>query len=326
MELEGLHHISAITGNASLNVAFYTEVLGLHLVKKTVNQDDVSAYHLFYGDNIGHAGTELTFFDWPQAGPNRPGVGTISAIMLGVTGRSALEWWVQRFDTYKVAHEGIKVRGKHETAYLAFVDPEGQHVELVDDEGKLEGQPWKGSTVPAEMRVRGLYGVKIIERELDATGRLLTGTMGFQQTDRYQSEQHSTVVVFEVGPGGPGKQVHVDLRPDMRFGSPAIGGVHHVAFRTPNQEEHARWGQLIQKVVRNVTPVIERFYFKAIYFREPGGVLFEVSTDGPGFTTDEDPEHLGELLSLPPFLESRRVEIEANLTPIKPVTFDTTTK
>lgn len=326
MELNGLHHISAITGNASLNVAFYTQVLGLHLVKKTVNQDDVSAYHLFYGDDIGHAGTELTFFDWPQAGPNRPGVGTISAIMLGVTGRSALEWWVERFDTFKVAHEGIKVRGKDETAYLAFIDPEGQHVELVDDEGKLAGQPWKGSPVPAEMRVRGLYGVRIMERDLGATGRLLTGTMGFRQTDSYQSEQQSTVVVFEVGPGGPGKQVQVDLRPDMTFGSPAIGGVHHVAFRTPNQEEHERWGEMLRKVVRGVTPVIERYYFKAIYFREPGGVLFEVSTDGPGFTTDEDPEHLGELLALPPFLESRRAEIEENLQPIKPLTFETVTK
>ncbi|GCF10632.1 ring-cleaving dioxygenase [Dictyobacter arantiisoli] len=322
MQLTGLHHISAITGNASLNVAFYTQVLGLHLVKKTVNQDDVAAYHLYYGDDIGHAGTALTFFDWAQAGPNRPGVGTISAIMLGVTGRSALEWWVTRLDSFQVQHEGIKVRGKNESAYLAFTDPEGQHVELVDDLGKLGGQPWKGSPVPAEMRVRGLYGVRILVRDVALTERLLTGTMGFRRADTIISEQQSTIAVFEVGAGGPGTEVHVDIRPDLNFGSPAIGGVHHVSFRTPDEKEHAQWREKLARVVRGVTPIIERFYFKAIYFREPNGVLFEISTDGPGFGGDEDIEHLGELLALPPFLEPHRAEIEAGLKPIRPVHFD----
>ncbi|GHO85857.1 ring-cleaving dioxygenase [Dictyobacter formicarum] len=322
MQLGGLHHISAITGNVSQNIAFYTQVLGMRLVKKTVNQDDVSAYHLFYGDEIGHAGTELTFFDWPQSGPNRPGVGTISAIMLGVTGREALEWWVKRLDEFGVSHDGIQERGEQAKAYLAFRDPEGQRLELVDDEGRMGGKPWAKSPVPTEMGIHGLYGVRLMIRDLAPTARLLTETMGFRPAYSYQSEEQNTVAVFEVGPGGPGAEVHLDVRPTLYRGNPGIGGVHHVAFRTPNNEEHEQWRARIAEVVRNVTPVIERYYFHAIYFREPNGVLFEVSTDGPGFTSDEDPEHLGELLALPPFLEPYRKEIEANLKPIRPVTFE----
>ncbi|GCE21705.1 ring-cleaving dioxygenase [Dictyobacter kobayashii] len=322
MQLGGLHHISAITGNVSQNVAFYTQVLGMRLVKKTVNQDDVSAYHLFYGDEIGHAGTELTFFDWPQSGPNRPGVGTISAIMLGVTGREALQWWAKRFDEFGVAHEGIQERSETAKAFLAFRDPEGQRLELVDDEGRMGGKPWDKSPVPAEMGIHGLYGVRLMIRDLASTARLLTETMGFRPTYSYQSEQQNSVSVFEVGPGGPGTEVHLDVRPNLHYGNPGIGGVHHVAFRTPNNEEHEQWRAKIAQVVRNVTPVIERYYFHAVYFREPNGVLFEVSTDGPGFTNDEDPEHLGELLALPPFLEPYRREIEANLKPIRPLSFE----
>lgn len=323
MQLGGIHHVSAITGNASQNVAFYTQVLGLHLVKKTVNQDDVSAYHLFYGDDIGHAGTELTFFDWPMAGANRPGTGTISAIAMGVRGREALQWWEQRLDTFKVPHTGIQVRGENEEAVLAFRDPEGQQLELVDDQGRLKGQPWKGSPVPADMAIRGLYAIRIIVRDLAPTARLLTETLGFRQTGTYSSEQQTSVVVFEVGPGGPGAFIHVDVRPEMRQGYPAAGGVHHVAFRTPNDEEHLEWRKRISRTGAGVTPVIDRFYFHSIYFREPGGVLFEIATDGPGFTADEDAEHLGERLSLPPFLEPHRKEIEENLQPIVPLKFAT---
>jgi len=319
MQLGGIHHVTAITGNASQNVAFYTQVLGLHLVKKTVNQDDVSAYHLFYGDDIGHAGTELTFFDWPMAGPNRPGAGTISAIAFGVHGREALAWWEKRLDAFQVPHTGIQVRGENKETVLAFRDPEGQQLELVDDQGRLQGQPWKGSPIPADMAIHGLYAVRIIVRDLAPTARLLTEALGFRQTGTYSSEQQTSVVVFEVGPGGPGAFIHVDVRPQMRQGHPAIGGVHHVAFRTPNDEEHQAWRRKVTQAGAVTTPVIDRFYFHSIYFREPGGVLFEIATDGPGFTADEDPEHLGERLSLPPFLEPRRKEIEENLQPIVPL-------
>ncbi len=321
MQLGGIHHITAITGHASQNVAFYTQVLGLRLVKKTVNQDDVSAYHLFYADEAGHPSTDLTFFDWPLSDANRPGVGTIAAIAFGVQGRAALDWWAERLTSFGVAHAGVQVRGDDERAFLAFQDPEGQQLELVDDGGKLTGQPWKNSPVPAAMGIRGLFAVRLMVRDLAPSARLLTETLGFRRAGTYQSDAQHPVTIFEVGPGGPGTEVHVEARPDAPRGLPGIGGVHHVAFRTPNEEEHRLWRAKLAESGRQVTPVIDRFYFRSIYFREPGGVLFEIATDGPGFATDEDPEHLGERLALPPFLEPHRKEIEAGLRPITPYDF-----
>jgi glyoxalase family protein len=321
MQLGGIHHVTAITGDASRNVAFYTQVLGMRLVKKTVNQDDVSAYHLFYGDEIGHAGTELTFFDWPLAGPTRDGSGMISAIMLGVRGRDALDWWAQRLESFGVEHDGIQTRGEDGRAVLALRDPEGQRLELLDDEGKIGGVPWKKSPVPAEMAIRGLYGVRFTVRQAERTTRLLTEVLGFRQAGSYQLAGQHEVLVFEVGPGGPGTQVHLEVRPDLPFGRPAIGGVHHVAFRTPNDEEQVFWRTRIAEAGGHPTQVIDRFYFHSIYFREPGGILCEIATDGPGFSTDEDPATLGESLALPPFLEPHRKEIEANLQPIRPIEF-----
>ncbi len=324
MQLGGIHHITAITGNASQNVAFYTQVLGLRLVKKSVNQDDVSAYHLFYADEAGHPGTDLTFFDWPTAGANHPGAGTISAIAFGVQGREALDWWAQRFARLGIEHDGVQLRGEEGRAVLAFRDPEGQRLELIDDGGRLAGQPWKQSPIPAEMAIRGLYAVRLTLRRLEPSARFLTETLGFRQAGSYQSAQQRPVTIFEVGPGGPGAEVHIEVWPEAPYGHPAIGGVHHVAFRTPDEAEHAQWQARLVGSGRQVTPIINRFYFYSIYFREPGGVLFEIATDGPGFAADEDPEHLGERLALPPFLEPRRQEIEAGLRPIEPVTFAAT--
>ena len=321
MRLGGIHHITAITGNASQNVAFYTKVLGMRLVKKTVNQDDVSAYHLFYGDEIGHAGTELTFFDWPMTGPTREGTGMISSMMLGVRGRPALDWWAERLSEFGVEHDGVQIREADGRAALAFRDPEGQRLELLDDEGKLAGVPWQKSPVPADMAIRGLYGVRFTVKQLDRTARLLTEVLGFQRARSYQSAQQHEVIIFEVGPGGPGAEIHVEVRPDLPFGRAAIGGVHHVAFRTPNDEEQEQWQVRIAEAGRRPTQVIDRFYFHSIYFREPGGILCEIATDGPGFTTDEDPATLGESLALPPFLEPHRKEIEAGLKPIHSVEF-----
>jgi glyoxalase family protein len=320
MQLGGIHHITAITGNASQNMAFYTQVLGMRLVKKTVNQDDVSAYHLFYADESGHPGTDLTFFDWPMAGPSREGAGMISSIFLGVRGQAALNWWAQRLESFGIAHDGIQTR-EDGRAILAFRDPEGQRLAFLDDEGRLAGVPWKKSPVPAEMAIRGLYGTRFTVKQLERTERILTGVLGFRGARRYQAAGQHEVVVFEVGPGGPGTEVHVEVRPDLPFGRVAIGGVHHVAFRTPNDEEHRSWRERLAKVGANVTPVIDRFYFRSIYFREPGGILCEIATDGPGFTTDEDLATLGESLALPPFLEPHRPEIEAGLQPITPVEF-----
>jgi len=317
MELGGLHHVTAVTTRASENVAFYTEVLGMRLVKKTVNQDDVSAYHLFYGDELGRPGTEVTFFDWPhlRIAPNHAGVGEVSATELRVSGREALDWWVGRFAELGVAHSGVEERGGR--AFLAFTDPEGQRLRLVDDSGSgvAGGVPWEGSLVPQDFGIRGLGVFELTVRDLEPTAWVLTEVLGFRRSDEYV-EDGERVVLFEVGAGGPGAEVRVVERPDAPAAHLGRGGVHHVAFRTPDDEEHAVWRERIRAAGLGVTPRIDRFYFRSIYFREPGGVLFEIATDGPGFATDEDAEHLGERLSLPPFLEGRREEIEARLEPI----------
>ncbi len=319
MELGGLHHVTAVTADASGNVAFYTDVLGMRLVKKTVNQDDVSAYHLFYGDELGRAGTEMTFFDWPSAGPRRPTAGEVSATAFRVEGRDALEWWESRFDEFGVSRGEIHERGGRDV--LPFSDPEGQRLELVDDSGEggtSPGVPWEKSSVEADKGIRGLEGVSLSVAEIEATAAVLTDVMGFQEAGEYEEDGHRAVV-YEVGPGGPGSEVWVVHRPDLPS-SPfsGAGGVHHVAFRTPDPEEHAAWAERVSKFGVPNSGIVERHYFKSLYFREPGGVLFEIATDGPGFATDEDAEHLGERLSLPPFLEPRREEIEAGLAPISP--------
>ncbi len=319
MQLEGIHHVTAVSGNASRNVAFYTQVLGMRLTKKTVNQDDTSAYHLFYGDEIGRPGTDLTFFEWAHIGSNRPGAGSISTIELGVTGKDAFPWWVERFNNFNVSHDGIQTRGTEARQVLPFRDPEGQRFELVDDEGKIESSPWKRSPVPVERAIRGFYAVRLTLRHLDSSARFLTEVLGFRSkpASAYQMPGGTTVSVFEVGRGGPGAEVHIEIAPELPFHRfVGIGGVHHVAFRTPNDEEHRQWRERIARVNPTITPVIDRFYFRSIYFREPGGVLFELATDGPGFDIDEDVATLGERLSLPPFLEPERASIEAQLRPI----------
>jgi len=317
MELGGLHHLTAVTTDAGQNVDFYTRVLGMRLVKKTVNQDDVSAYHLFYADALGSPGTDVTFFDWPhlKVAPNRPGVGEVSVTGLRVPDREALQWWAGRLEESGVEHDGV--REDDGRLYLDFRDPEGQRLRLSEDrgEGTDGGKPWDGGEVPAEYGIRGLASVDLTVAALEPTEWALTEVLGFRKTDE-RSEGGGRTAVYEVGPGGPGATVRVLERPGTGMARLGRGGVHHVAFRTPNDEEHALWREKIRAMGLGVTPQIDRFYFRAIYFREPGGVLVEISTDGPGFATDEDPAHLGERLSLPPFLEDRREEIESRLTPV----------
>lgn len=318
LQLGGLHHMTAVTARAPENLAFYTHVLGLRLVKKTVNQDDVSAYHLFYGDEIGRPGTEVTFFDWAHTAPNRPGRGEIAAVALRVPGRAALDWWAGRFDQLGVSRGAIVERGGH--AILPFADPEGQRLELIaDDTAEASGnRPWAQSPVPAEYGIRGLGVVTLTVGRLEPTERILTEALGFRRTGEYPlpDDPSKAVVVFETGPGGPGAIVQVVARPDLPQARLGRGGVHHIAFRAPNDEEHAGWQRRLEGLGIPVTPVIDRYYFRSLYFREPGGVLFEIATDGPGFATDEDVEHLGEGLALPPFLEPHRAEIEAGLRPL----------
>jgi glyoxalase family protein len=321
LELTGLHHVTAVTAHAAENLAFYTQVLGLRLVKKTVNQDDVSAYHLFYADELGHAGTDVTFFDWAHAAPNRLGQGEVAAVALRVVGRAALDWWRERFDALNVPHGAIEERAGRQT--LAFTDPEGQRLQLFDDSGAAVpgGTPWAQSPVPAAYGIRGLGAATLTVGRLEPTALVLTEALGFRQTGAWSSPVNSTeqLVVFETGAGGPGATLYVAVRSGLPAARQGRGGVHHIAFRTPDDQTHQAWQQRLAGLGLHVTPVIDRFYFRSIYFREPGGVLFEIATDGPGFATDEDAAHLGEQLALPPFLEPHRGEIEAGLRPLDSV-------
>jgi glyoxalase family protein len=311
MELAGLHHVSAITANAVENLEFYTQILGLRLVKKTVNQDDVSAYHFFYGDETGSPGTEVTFFDWAGARPNRPGAGAISTIALSVPGDSAVRWWDERLRSNNVSVG--EIRETLGTAVLDFHDPEGQSLCIVGE--PASGTPWKKSAVPEEFGIRGMHHITLTVKELSTIKRILVDLLGFRHVNEY-SLGDAPIHVFETGTGGAGKQVHVVVTRDKHQVSLGAGGVHHVAFRTPNVQESAEWLKIIRDEGLSASSIIDRFYFQSVYFREPGGILFELATDGPGFASDEDLDHLGERLALPPFLEPRRADIEAGLVPV----------
>jgi glyoxalase family protein len=318
MELTGLHHVSSLTAQAPKNVDFYTRLLGLRLVKRTVNQDDPSSYHLFYGDELGNPGTEVTFFDLPHAAPNRPGVGSISRIGLRVPGRAALDYWRDRFAAHAIDHDPIADEAGR--AVLAFRDFEGQRLALIDDSDARVpgGTPWDKSTTPWAVGIRGLGAFTLTVRDAEPTARVLTEIMGFRQLGSYAAPDAPgrMIHVFETGAGGPGAEVHVAERPDLPRERLGRGGVHHVAFRVPNDQEYAAWLERLTAAGIRTSGAVDRFYFRSIYFREPNGILFELATDGPGFATDEDAAHLGEGLALPPFLEPHRARIEANLQPL----------
>lgn len=316
MQLHGLHHVTAITANAKGNLGFYTDVLGLRLVKKTVNQDDVSAYHLFYADANGAAGTEVTFFDWAHVGAHVPGAGDIANIALRVPAGS-LGWWQDRLAEAGVsAGDVVEVSGR---SSISFTDPEGQRLLLVDDGGTpgdgQGGTPWAKSPVPAEHFIRGLDAVSLCVRRIAPTEKVLTEVLGMKAEREYNLGGRTAIVFGMVG-GGPGKEVHVVERPEQNRAMQGAGGVHHVAFRVPNIAEQREWMQRIRGAGLPTSDLIDRFYFNSLYFREPNGILFEIATDGPGFATDESAEHMGEGLALPPFLEPRRAEIEAGLKPL----------
>ena len=316
MQLAGIHHLTAVTAAARGNHRFYTEVLELRLVKKTVNQDDVSAYHLFYADGVGSPGTDITFFDWPAVRERR---GTRSIVRTGfrVGSEESLRYWAGRMGELGVRYGEVVERDGRLT--LDFEDPEGQRLALVVDEGREAAHPWERSPVPAEHQIRGLGPIVISVLELGPTEAVVTNVMNMSRVREYAakasdgSDGAATVCVYQMGEGGPAAELHVAVEPGMPAGRPGAGGVHHVAFRVPTFEEYEAWNvRLREKRVASSGPV-DRFYFRSLYFREPGGILFELATDGPGFHADEPMEQLGERLSLPPFLEGRRKEIEAGL-------------
>jgi len=316
MELKGVHHLTAVSARISENFRFYTRVMGMRLVKRSVNQDDVSAYHLFYADAVGSPGTDLTFFDWTVPKEQR-GTHSITRTGLRVSGGDSLEWWVARLADNGVATGGIIERDHRPT--VDFEDPEGQRLSLIDDGGSGDPpQVWDGSPVPAEHQIRGLGPIVMSVPDLAPTDDTVRSVLKMKQVREYGwDETGSTrVSVYEMGTGGgPHSELHVAVEPGLPGARPGAGGVHHVAFRVEN-EDYDGWSRRLNDMrVRNSGPV-DRYYFKSLYFREPNGILFELATEGPGFGVDEDPETLGEQIVLPPFLERNRAQIVAKLKPI----------
>jgi len=313
--LTGFHHLTAVTATASQNLGFYTKVLGLRLVKKTVNQDDVSAYHFFYADGKASPGTDITFFDWP-AMPEKRGTRSVVQTGLRVASQDSLKWWKARFAEMGVRHEEVVERDGRWV--LDFTDPEGQRLSLVDDGGLGEAHPWERSLVPSWHQIRGLGPIRMSIPELKPTDRVLTGVMGMFPLRTYAlaKEGGPTVHVYRMGGEGPSAELHVAVEPGLTPARQGAGGVHHVAFRTPDDDQYEQWAERLTRLGMPSSGPVDRFYFRSLYFREPGGVLFEIATDGPGFATDEKMDSLGLSLALPPFLEGRRREIEAGLKPL----------
>ncbi|BAQ08968.1 glyoxalase/bleomycin resistance [Bacillus sp. OxB-1] len=318
MRLEGIHHVSAITADAEKNFNFFTKVLGMRLVKKTVNQDSTSSYHLFYADAVGTPGTDMTYFDIPMAGRTYPGVSSISNTAFRIMSEEALDFWQQRFTELGIEQDAIEDRFGRKT--LTFRDQEGSRLQLVVDDGKgiPYGVPWVREDIPEQYAIVGLGPVTLTVRRAGSTVDVLTSVLHFKEIGSYPSTVAGMpdIRVFSTGEGGPAGEVHVETRTDLPAERPGRGSVHHVAFRIKSMDDYDRWEEWLRSQGFMTSGLVDRFYFKSIYFREPNGILFELATDEPGFATDEPLESLGESLALPPFLEPRREQIEASLRPL----------
>jgi glyoxalase family protein len=309
--VRGLHHVTAIAGPAQENLDFYAGILGMRLVKKSVNQDDPGTYHLFYADAEGHPGSDLTFFPWSHLAPSREGHGLSTEVSLTVPAGS-LPFWVSRLERYGTRASPIESRFGERV--LPLVDPHGLKVALVESAGARTRTftPWDDSPIPAEHQIRGLDGARVRERELDLTTGFLTKVLGFKALGS-EGGWHR----YGVEGGGSGRYLDVQAAPESRRGAWGVGSIHHLAWRVDDGGHQLEVRQQIDDAGRRPTPVIDRFWFQSVYFLEPGGVLFELATDGPGFAVDEHPEHLGEALVLPPWLESQRSAIEKALPPLR---------
>jgi glyoxalase family protein len=308
--LHGIHHITAIASDPQANLDFYTEFLGLRLVKRTVNFDDPSAYHFYFGDHVGTPGTILTFFPWPGARRGSRGTGQVVATTFAIP-PAAMAYWRQRFNDWHVAFEMAASRFGQER--LRFVDPDGLVLELVtSDPLNNDIQFDDHSPVPAEFALQGFHAPTLELQRANLTIQLLTEVFGFQLLSRDGDRQR-----FSLDARSPNKQVDIVERSDSPFGHIAAGTVHHIAFRAATDEEQQTWREKLVALGFGVTPVVDRQYFHSIYFREPGGILFEIATDRPGFAIDEPVERLGETLKLPPQYEEHRAEIERALPPVK---------
>jgi glyoxalase family protein len=297
-KLDGIHHISAITADATQNLLFYEGVMGLRLVKKTVNQDNPAVYHLFYADEDGSPGADLTFFEYPGLVRGRAGAGMIHRIGIRVASPEALEFWARR-----LVSAGIE--STLEGDRLRFNDPEGLGLELTTQPSADQPLLAEHPEIPRQFALQGFAGVRAYERQKGASHQFLTEALGFTSSD---------VFSFESRGESRGSYYVYDAAPQAR-GLGGAGTVHHVAWAS-TIEDHEAWRDRVIAGGGDPTPVIDRFYFRSIYFREPSGVLFEIATKGPGFASDEPKEHLGERLSLPPAFEHLRAQVEANLTPL----------
>jgi glyoxalase family protein len=307
--VHGLHHVTAICGEPQANLDFYTGALGLRLVKRSVNQDAPDTYHLFYADAVGHPGTDLTFFPWPQMPPARPGAGLAVEVGFAVPPGS-LDFWAARLAA--AGQRPAATETRFGEPVLRLTDPHGLPLALTESGAARDFAPWSESPVPAGHQIRGFHAVRLWERDPAATARFLTGVLGFTAAGEAEGWRR-----FAAAQGGSGTLVELREAPDGRRGAWGTGGVHHVAFRVADDAEQAAVRERVEQAGRQPTPVIDRFWFRSVYFREPGGVLFELATDGPGFAVDEDPSHLGERLVLPPWLEPHRREIESALPPLR---------
>ncbi len=309
LRVHGIHHLTAVTANAPQNLLFYTSVLGLRLVKKTVNQDDVSAYHLFYADDAGSPGSDLTFFDWPAVRERR-GNNSVTRTGLRIPVGSAA-WWAAYLEEKAVAVTAPAERDGR--TVLDLEDAEGQRLSLVEDDG-VTANP-VNNHIPPEQQIMGLGPVTLTVPGLFPTDQVLERAYGMMKTRTYAGLEGETHV-FQMDAAGPHGELHLAVRPSLPPHRPGAGGVHHVAFRIRG-EDYSDWDAHLTGLGLQTSGEVERYYFRSIYYREPNGVLLELATDGPGFTADEPREKLGRRLSLPPFLEPRRAAIEAGLKPLE---------
>ena len=306
--MPGIHHVTAITADAQKNIDFYCGVLGQRLVKLTVNFDDPGSYHLYYGDDLGRPGTILTFFAWPGVPRGRVGPPQLTATSYAAPA-GALEFWSRRLKDHRVEAQASVTRFGEQV--LSFADPDGMKVEIVAN--RQEGLPAPaGGPVPEAYALRGFYGVTLSEEGYENTAKLLTDVMGFRAAGSEGNRFR-----YRASAGGAASVVDLLCVPDARRGGTGAGVVHHVAFRTPDDEQQRAWRERIVRLGYNVSPVMDRTYFHSIYFREPGGVLFEVATDNPGFSADQDAAELGTTLMLPQWLEPQRSEIEEVVPPLR---------
>jgi glyoxalase family protein len=303
--VHGLHHVTCIAGDAQENVDFYLSLMGMRLVKKSVNQDDPGTYHLFYADRTGSPGTSLTFFPWPQMEPGRLGTGLTVEVSFAISPGS-LTYWLDRLRHYGVECGAPEIRFGEST--ITFNDVHGLPLALVETSDDRQFVPWENSPVPVEHQLKGMHSVRLWERKLDHTEKILTQRMGFT----YLGEEHGWHR-FSIKGGGSGKLIEIKELPEERRGQWGTGAVHHVAWRVEDSDEQMSLREGIANAGLRPSPQIDRFWFKSVYYKEPGGVLFELATDGPGFDRDEDMDHLGEQLILPPWLDAQRDEIEAAL-------------